>query len=443
MGEARGFSRGAVAAGALAGLLFGFDTAVIAGVTGAIRDNFQLSDWGFGAAMSAALWGTLAGALGAGLPGDRFGSRNVLIWIAIFYVVSAVGTALSWDLWSFALFRFIGGLAIGGSSVLAPVYISEISPARRRGFLVGLFQLNIVFGILAAYLSNFVVAQLVADDLEWRVKLGVAAVPAVILLLTLLRIPQSPRWLLVRGRRPEALAAIGRLGMGAPETVAAELEAIPQEGGADRLSWSRYRQPMMLAFAIAAFNQFSGINAILYYLNDIFQGAGFSSVSADLQAVAIGAANFLATLLGLTLIDRMGRKPLLLTGAAGTCGALIGVALIYSSGTGQVLLLPMLVVFITFFAISQGAAIWVYLSEVFPTAVRARGQSLGSATHWGVNAVITQVFPVVAAASLAGPFWFFAAATAVQFFVVLRFFPETKGVSLEAMEATLARGSRR
>lgn len=427
-GQARG---AAIAAGAIAGLLFGFDTAVIAGVTGPLRTVFNLSDSGLGAAVSAALWGTLVGALGAGVPGDRYGSRNVLLWVAVLYVVSAIGSAIAWNLESFFLFRFIGGLAIGGSSVLAPVYLSEISPAQRRGFIVGLFQLNIVAGILVAYLSNFLIGQLGFGDLEWRVKLGVAAVPALILLGAMLTIPQSPRWLLSKGRREEALAAIGELRMGEPESVAVEIT--PQRSDNERLSWTAHKKPILLALAIAGFNQLSGINAILYYLGDIFRGAGYSQVSADLQQVAVGAANFGATLLGLALIDRLGRKPLLMIGAVGTFVALTGVALIYSSGSYQALLLPMLILFISFFAISQGAVIWVYLSEIFPTEVRARGQALGSATHWVLNAIISFAFPIVAAHTLAAPFWVFAGAVALQLFVVWRWFPETKGVQLDHM----------
>ncbi|MFL6734750.1 MAG: sugar porter family MFS transporter [Sphingomicrobium sp.] len=419
----------AVAAGAIAGLLFGFDTAVISGVTGPLRNSFSLSDGGLGVAVSAALWGTLVGALGAGIPGDRYGSRHVLLWVAILYVISALGSAVSWDLPSFSLFRFIGGLAIGGSSVLAPVYLSEISPTSRRGFIVGLFQLNIVLGILVAYLSNFVVGQLGFGAIEWRVKVGVAALPAFVLLGAMLTIPASPRWLLSKGRREDALAAIRNLNMGDPEAVAAEIA--PHPVAIARLSWTMHRKPILLALAVAGFNQLSGINAILYYLNDIFRAAGYSSLSADLQAVAIGAANFGATLLGLSLIDRLGRKPLLMIGAAGTCVALAGVALIYSTGTNQALLLPMLILFISFFAISQGAVIWVYLSEIFPTEVRARGQALGSATHWVLNAIISFAFPVIAARTLAAPFWVFAAAVAVQLFVVWRWFPETKNVQLD------------
>ncbi|MCH8686227.1 sugar porter family MFS transporter [Pedomonas mirosovicensis] len=432
------FSMTAVVAASLGGLLFGFDTAVISGVTGALRDTFNLSAIGLGAAVSAALWGTLAGALGAGKPGDAFGSRTVLLWVAVLYILSALGCSLSQNLESLFFFRFIGGLAIGGSSVLAPVYISEVSPAERRGFLVGLFQFNIVLGILAAYLSNFLVGQLAGDALAWRLKLAVAAIPAVVFLLTLLRIPHSPRWLLTRGRLEEARAAIARLHMGAPDAVIAEISRHGSRSeGAARLCWRQHRKPILLALFIGMFNQLSGINAILYYLNDIFAAAGFDSLSADVQSVAVGVANLLATAAAMAVIDRVGRKPLLLAGAAGTCAALVCVAAIYASGRGEALLLPCLIGFIIFFAVSQGAVIWVYLSEIFPTSVRARGQALGSATHWIMNALISFAFPVIAAQTLALPFWFFAAAMAAQVLVVWKVFPETRGVQLEDMEAAL------
>lgn len=424
--------RSAIGAASLGGLLFGFDTAVIAGVTEALRSTFGLSAAQLGAAVAAALVGTLVGALGAGAPGDRYGSRIMLIWIALAYIVSAIGSAASGGLAMLVAFRFLGGLAIGGSSVLAPVYIAEVSPPERRGRLVGLFQLSVVAGILAAYVSNFAVGRIIEGDAAWRLKLAVAAVPAIVFFVLLLRIPDSPRWLARKGRAAEARVAIGALAMGDPDPLLATF-ASPASTSA-RLQWRLHRRPILLAVALALFNQLSGINAILYYLGDIFAAAGFSAVSADLQAVAIGVANLLATLLGLTLIDRFGRKPLLLVGAAGTAFALAAVALIYTLGRGQALLLPALIVFILFFAVSQGAVIWVYLSEIFPTAVRARGQAIGSATHWGMNALLAFGFPIVAHYTQALPFWLFAAAMLVQFGVIWRYFPETRGVPLEQLE---------
>ena len=425
----------------LAGLLFGFDTAVISGVTGSLVDVYSLSPAGKGAAVSAALWGTLTGALLIGRPGDRFGARNVLRLVGILYVVSAIGCALAANLASFVAFRFITGLAIGGSSVLAPVYISEIAPARRRGALVGLFQFNIVCGILAAYCSNFVIGRLLPGPQGWRWKLAAAAVPALVFCVLLFRIPHSPRWLLVKGNVAEAVRSFQRLGFRDPQAAVQELEqgnATHSGGGRARLSWSAHRRPILLAVTIAMFNQLSGINAILYYLGDIFSAAGFSSLSADLQSVAIGLTNLAATVLGMSIIDRVGRKTLLLVGSVGTALALAGVAAVMISGRDQGLLLWLLVGFIAFFALSQGAVIWVYMSEIFPTAVRARGQSLGSATHWVMNALISAVFPVIAARSQGVPFVFFAAMMVLQLVVVARLFPETKGVTLEQMEDAVA-----
>jgi sugar porter (SP) family MFS transporter len=294
-----------------------------------------------------------------------------------------------------------------------------------------------VLGILAAYVSNFLIGQASDGELAWRLKLGVAAAPAILFFLLMLRVPQSPRWLFHRGRTVEAKAAIETLSMGDPDTLFAQFEQGAIAPGDARLSWSKHRRPILLAIGLAMFNQLSGINAILYYLGDIFAAAGFDKMSSDLQAVAIGVANLAATILGMTIIDRVGRKPLLLIGAVGTAVALAAVALIYSTGEGQALLLPALIGFILFFAISQGAVIWVYLSEIFPTAVRARGQSLGSATHWGMNALIAFGFPVVAQYTQAAPFWLFAGAMLVQAVVIWRYFPETGGIALETMERTV------
>lgn len=421
----------AVVAMSLGGLLFGFDTAVISGVTDALRSNYALSEPGLGLAVSAALWGTLVGALFSGAPGDRWGSLAVLRVIGLLYVVSAIGCAIATTLTGFVAFRVLGGLAIGASSVLVPVYIAEISSAKRRGLLVGLFQFNIVAGILIAYLSNYLVAQAVAPDIAWRWKLGVAAVPAALFLLLLTGLPQSPRWLTARGRSDEAARAAARLG----------LDAIPasEGGGTGRLDWHRHATPMLLAIAIGLFNQLSGINAILYYLNDIFAAAGFTGVSGDVQAIAIGGANLIATVIGMGVIDRVGRKPLLIGGGIVTAIALSGVALVYMGAASPALLLPLLILFIAAFAMSQGAVIWVYLSEIFPTDVRARGQAIGSATHWVANAVLSFAFPLIAQFDRALPFWGFAAAMLLQAMLVWRFFPETRGRDLEAISADLTK----
>jgi sugar porter (SP) family MFS transporter len=388
--------------------------------------------------VSSALWGTLVGALAMGAPGDRFGSRNTLRVIGGLYTIAALGCALAWNLPAFVIFRFLVGLAIGGSSVLAPVYIAEIAPAERRGALVGLFQFNVVLGILLAYCSNFLVAALVPGPAAWRIKLAVAAIPAAVFFILLFAIPDSPRWLALKGRIDAAVASLKRLGIADSHAVAAQMRQA-QSPVAESLSWARHRRPILLAVTLALFNQLSGINAILYYLGDIFTAAGFSSLSADLQSVAIGTTNLIATVVGMSFIDRLGRKALLLIGAVGTAIALGGVAVIMATGTHRELLLPLLIGFIASFALSQGAVIWVYLSEVFPTAIRARGQSLGSATHWIMNAVVSAVFPAVAAYSKSLPFAFFALMMALQFVVVWLVFPETKGVALEQMAERMGR----
>ena len=431
----RGVLVGAIGTAALAGLLFGFDTAVIAGVTGDLTSLFALTPKTLGLTVSAALWGTLVGALFAGKPGDAFGSRDSLRVLAVLYFVAGLGCALapSWPL--FLGFRFICGLAIGGSSVLAPVYIAEIAPPRHRGFLVGLFQLMIVTGILVAYLSNATIAGLVDGGAAWRWKLGVTAAPALVFFVLLFAIPDSPRWLLAKGRRDEAGAALARIGL--PETELCHTEqALEREPPGERLSWRRHRRPILLAILVAMFNQLAGINAVLYYLNDIFARAG--SLSPDRQAVLIGIANLVFTLVGMALIDRLGRKTLLLAGAAGMTLCLAAAAGVLFGSVDKGLMLPALIGFIAFFATSQGAVIWVYISEIFPTPVRARGSALGASTHWLMNALIAGVFPMLVAWSPGAPFAIFAAAMVLQFIVVAMVFPETRGIDLDEMDRQMA-----
>jgi SP family arabinose:H+ symporter-like MFS transporter len=426
-----------VLVGGLAGLLFGFDTAVIAGTTQGLTQAFGLDPAALGWTVSSALWGTLAGAILAGYPGDLFGARNCLRAIALMYVVSGIGSFFAPSLSILIVSRVLGGLAIGASSVLAPTYLAEIAPAKRRGAMVGMFQLNVVAGILVAYLSNYYIGTLDLGAAEWRWKFGVTVVPSLGLCLLLFTIPNSPRWLAVKDRTAEALAVLGKIGVLEP---AAELRTYvashaAHTGAQARLSWKAHARPMLLAIAIAAFNQLSGINAILYYLNDIFAAAGYQKVSADLQSVIIGATNLAFTFLALTIIDRVGRKTLLVVGSFGLIAALAGTAFIQLTGTHQDLLLPMLILFIASFAFSQGAVIWVFIAEIFATEVRARGQSLGSSTHWFMDALIATAFPLLAARSKGLPFVFFALAMVVQLVVVLRFFPETKGLRLEDVEA--------
>jgi MFS transporter, SP family, arabinose:H+ symporter len=428
---------------ALGGLLFGFDTAVISGATSALSQTFELSPRGLGLTVSIALWGTVAGALLASVPGDRFGRRDSLRGLAILYLISALGCAFARNWPSLVFFRFVVGLAIGGSSVLGPMYIAEIAPAKWRGRLVGFFQFNVVAGILLAYFSNYVVGLIHSGPNEWRWKLGVSVVPAVLFFLMLFQIPRSPRWLAEKGRKEEAREVLRQIG---EESVDAELDSIvaavqlERQYGQERLFSARNSLPLFLAVSIAMFNQLAGINAILYYLNDIFGFAGFSKVSADLQSVAVGATNLIFTMLAMSIIDWVGRRTLMLIGSVGTAACLAGVSVIFWTSKHEELLVWLLIGFIAAFAFSQGSVIWVYISEVFPTAVRAKGQSLGSATHWVMNAFISLLFPVVAAASKAAPFAFFSAMMVLQFLVVFFFYPETKGIRLEEMEKRLAAG---
>jgi sugar porter (SP) family MFS transporter len=422
---------------ALGGLLFGFDTAVISGATQALSSQYQLSPKSLGFTVASALVGTLIGAALAAFPGDRLGRRDSLRLMAVLYFVSALGCAFAWSWPALVLFRFIGGLGIGGSSVLGPMYIAEISPASWRGRLVGFFQFNIVFGILLAYLSNYLIGLAGFGGVEWRWELGVSAVPALLFFLMLFAIPRSPRWLAEVGRVDEAREVLELIGEENREQRLREiLESIAhaKAGGKEPLFQKRHALPVFLATSIAAFNQLSGINAILYYLNDIFRYAGFGKVSGNLQAVAIGATNLVFTILAMSVIDKLGRKTLLLVGSVGTAACLAGVSAIFATHRREDLLVWLLVGFIAFFAFSQGAVIWVYLSEVFPNVVRAKGQSLGSFTHWIMNAAISGVFPYMAARSGAYPFMFFSLMMVAQFFVVLLVYPETKGITLEDMQ---------
>ncbi|MGE5570245.1 MAG: sugar porter family MFS transporter [Rhodospirillales bacterium] len=422
---------------ALGGLLFGFDTAVIAGTTSALTETYNLTPASLGLTVASALLGTIIGAMLAGIPADRYGRRASLRVMALLYLVSALGCALAWDWNSLVVARFVAGLAIGGSSVIGPMYIAEIAPAKWRGRLVGFFQFNVVFGILLAYFSNYVVGTIGFGAAEWRWKLGVAAAPALLFLIMLYTIPRSPRWLVKKERIGEAREVLRMTGEPNYEK---ELQEIVVSIGAEKglasepLFSRKYRWPIFLAISIGVFNQLSGINAILYYLNDIFKAAGFDKVSGDLQAVAVGATNLLFTVIAMSVIDRLGRKTLLLAGSVGTAVCLAGVAAIFITGQRQDLLVWLLIGYIASFAFSQGAVIWVFLAEVFPNRVRAKGQSLGSFSHWFMNALISWTFPVMAASSGGAPFVFFSAMMVVQFFVVLLLYPETKGITLEEMQ---------
>jgi SP family arabinose:H+ symporter-like MFS transporter len=427
-------------AGALGGLLFGFDTAVISGTTHQLTEVFHLSPGALGLTVSIALWGTVAGAIGAGPLGQKIGGREALRIMAALYVVSAIGSAIAWNWPSLLAFRLIGGLGIGGSSVLGPVYLAELAPAHLRGRLVGLFQINVVAGILLAYASNYAVATLIDGGSAWRWQFGVAAFPAIAFFALLFGIPRSSRWLVTQKRIDEARRVLEM--MGTPNTEAELKEIIDsihleRTAKSEHLFQRRYRLPIFLAITIGMFNQLSGINAILYYANDIFSFGGFSSLSAGKQAVILGAMNFVATLLAMSVIDKLGRKLLLLIGSVGTAVCLAGVAAVFYSNSHQPWLVWLLVGFVFFFSISQGAVIWVYISEIFPTRVRSKGQSLGSSSHWIMNAVISGFFPWVAKHSTAAPFVFFSSMMVLQFVVVLLMYPETKGVSLEQLQHKL------
>ncbi len=424
--------------GALGGLLFGFDTAVISGSTHSLTNTFSLTPGLLGVTVSIALWGTVVGALSAGELGERMGGRGALRVMAALYLVSSLGCAFAWSWWALLVFRFIGGLGIGGSSVLGPVYISEIAPAKWRGRLVGMFQVMVVTGILLAYFSNFCVGLFHLGNLEWHWQLGIPALPALVFLVLLYGIPRSSRWLVTQNRVEEAREVLKMIGT--PDTDA-ELAEIVRSVHLDRsqqrepIFQKKYFYPIFLAMATGIFNQLAGINAILYYLNSIFASAGFSQMSSSGQAVIIGFTNLVATLFAMAVIDRIGRKKLLLIGAVGMVFCLSGVGWLFQSKSESALLLWLLVGYIIFFAISQGAVIWVYISEVFPNKVRAKGQSLGAGANWVTNALIAAFFPVVAAWSDAIPFYGFAAMMALQFVLVLWLWPETKGKTLEQIQA--------
>jgi sugar porter (SP) family MFS transporter len=430
------------AVAAIGGFLFGFDTAVISGTTDALRLQFALGSGQLGFTVASALIGTIVGSIAAGRPSERYGRRPVLLALAVLYFVSAVGCGAAWDWTSLIVFRCVGGLAIGASSVVAPMYIAEISPAAVRGRLVALSQLNVVAGILAAYFSNYVIAALAggAASNAWRWMLGVPAVPAALFFVLVLRIPESPRWLVKQRRRAEAIEVLAAMGNERPELLAGEIaDSLHEEtvAGNEPFFQRKYAKPILLAVMVASFNQLAGINALIYYTADIFSMAGAGRASALLQAVIIGFTNLLFTMAAMTVIDRFGRRRLLLIGAVGLAACLGLTAWAFRSGMGGGLVLASLIGYIAFFAFSQGSVIWVYISEIFPNRVRARGQALGSFTHWFWAAVVSWTFPVIAEASGASAFAFFAVMMVLQFVLVWRFLPETKGVSLEQIQRSL------
>jgi sugar porter (SP) family MFS transporter len=424
---------------ALGGLLFGFDTAVISGTTDWLTREFTLTDFALGFTVASALIGTIIGAIGVGKPADAVGRREILFLVAIFFFISAVGCAFAWSWWSFMTFRFLGGLAVGGASVVSPMYIAEISPAKYRGRLVAITQFNIVLGILLAYLSNYLIGSLHLGENECRWMFGVMALPAVVFFLLLFFTPQSPRWLVAKGRIEEARMVLTRCGTdtgSVDETIKDIMVSLDLKHHTleEPFFCRQYLKPILLAFAIAVFNQLSGINALIYYTPHIFKMAGYGTADALLQSVIIGFTNLVFTLAAMTVIDQFGRKKLMLVGSVGYILSLSTVAFSFYTGAGGKLLLASLVVFIASHAFGQGAVIWVFISEIFPNRVRARGQALGSATHWVMAAAISWTFPMIAAASGWMTFAFYAVCMVGQLIWVLLIMPETKGISLEKIQ---------
>lgn len=430
---------------ALGGLLFGFDTAVISGTNDWLTEVFELSPFWLGFTVASALIGTIFGALMAGGPADRWGRRKTLTVISIFYFVSAVGSGVAWDWASFLFFRFLGGLAVGGASVVSPMYIAEISPARLRGRLVAVTQFNIVLGILLAFFSNYLIAQMNLGAVEWRWMFGVEAIPAAAFFFLLFLAPFSPRWLVAQGRETEAGQVLSRLGTNGEsvETLIAEIREsldLRHHSIKESLFQKSYAKPVLLAVAIAVFNQLSGINALMYYAPSIFKMAGAGAESALFQTVVVGGTNLVFTMAALLVIDLFGRRKLMLAGSIGYIVSLGTTAwAFYTYGTefseaGSLVVLVSLLVFIASHAFGQGAVIWVFISEVFPNRLRARGQALGSFTHWFMAAAISWTFPVIAAKSGGHTFAFYAAMMVLQLIWVIRVMPETKGVPLEEIQ---------
>lgn len=428
----------------LGGLLFGFDTAVISGTTSAVKSLFQLSEWSMGFVVSSALIGTILGTLISSKPGDIWGRRDSLKILGVLFIISALGCAFAWNFWSLCIFRFIGGIGIGGSSVLGPMYIAEISPAKLRGRLVILFQFNVCFGILVAYFSNAMIGLLNLDVLhtEWRLMFGVGGIPALFFTGMLFTIPRSPRWLVSVHKEKEAedvLVQIGELRVA--NELAEIIESLKSVSkiASERLFQRKYLHPILLGVGVAAFNQLSLVNGFLYYLNDTLHEIG-ANFGGKFQPVIIGVANVIAVTIALLTIDKIGRKTLLLIGSWGSAIPLVLCAYIAWTRTLTELFPWSIAAFILFFSYSQGAVIWVYLSEIFPNKVRSKGQSLGSFTHWGLAAIVAQLYPVIISIpkiGLALPFMFGGVMMFVQFFVVWFFFVETKGVPLEHLEAQL------
>lgn len=429
---------------ALAGFLFGFDTVVISGANLPIKELWNTSPWFHGTfIMSMALWGTVVGSVFGGIPCDYFGRKKTLFWIGILYFISAMGSALSPDPYIFSFFRFIGGLGVGASSVAAPIYISEIAASKYRGRLTAMYQFNIVFGIFIAFISNYLLKGFDGAN-DWRWMLGVEGIPALIYTILVVRIPNSPRWLVIRKKDEEA-AIKTMTYLSSKEHAIEKLQeiksAMKQSVSKERLFSGIYRKPLMLAFLLAFFNQLSGINFVLYYAPEILERAGLASKESLFSSISIGIVNLIFTLVGIRLIDHLGRKQLMKIGSLGYIVSLAAVAWCFYSSADSTLLLIFILVFIASHAIGQGAVIWVFISEIFPNRVRAYGQSWGTGTHWVFAALITLLTPIFLDAEKGifkeNPwpiFLFFAFMMVLQLLWVIFIMPETKGATLEELE---------
>ena len=426
---------------ALAGFLFGFDTIVISGADQPIQKLWNTSPLFHGTfIMSMALWGTVLGALLGGIPCNVLGRKKTLFWIGVLYTISAIGSGLATSPYLFSFFRFIGGVGVGASSVAAPIYISEIAPAENRGRLVALYQFNIVFGILVAFFSNYLIGQYMGEN-AWRWMLGIEALPAIIYTLMVLGVPNSPRWLLMKKNdETQARSLLKQLNPNL-KNVEEELMAIKKslvKQTNDTFFSGKYNKSIALAFMLAFFNQLSGINFVLYYAPRIFESAGIAADNVLSASIPIGIVNLIFTLLGMYLIDRAGRKQLMIIGSIGYITMLLGVAWAFYTGAQGTIVVAFVCAFVAAHAIGQGAVIWVFISEIFPTTVRDSGMSWGSGTHWAFAALITLVTPsVLAAFSGATIFAFFAFMMVLQLVWVLAVMPETKGVPLEELQKQL------
>ncbi len=421
---------------ALGGFLFGFDTAVISGVERHLQGLWELTAFQHGLTVSIALIGTVTGSLIGGIPAEKIGRKKSLLLIAVLYLVSALGTALANDWYTFLIFRFMGGIGVGVSSIVAPLYITEIAPGHKRGRLVAMFQFNIVLGILIAYLSNYLLSAI--GEQSWRWMLGVQVFPSLLFIVTAILIPESPRWLILkRNDVQKARVILDIIDASETEKVIHQIKNKREKNtaGFKAVLGKEYRRPLLLAFLFAFFNQVSGINAIIYYAPRIFEMAGLGKESALLSSAGIGLVNLLSTLAGLSLIDRFGRRTLMIAGSAGLIVSLILVSQAFiRTGAGH-LMPAYLFLFIAFFGFSQGAVIWVFIAEIFPNEVRAYGQTIGSATHWVMATVISFSFPYMAEVFGGGTaFAFFAVMMVFQLIFAVKLMPETKGRSLEDLD---------